>query len=192
MSRYSDLRQAQQNKLAFLFSAYCRAKYNCILNGGKDYFKYIPALREYKLHVSRYVRQPVPNLYETYYQCKIWKWGPTFLSIWCPTVKCIQNFIFRILHLPAVLLFSISSSTEKPHRHIIGVNLQTAAPSKLDGYHLFLFTAVPCILILSSLIYPTECTTRLKFTLKWSYMFRLTNHHQEAYCCALLKLCLLK
>jgi hypothetical protein len=28
----------------------------------------------------------------------------------------------------------------------------------------------------------------LKFTLKCSYMFRLTNHHQGAYCCALLTL----
>jgi len=26
------------------------------------------------------------------------------------------------------------SSTDKPHPHIIGFNLQTAAPSKLDGY----------------------------------------------------------
>ena len=45
-------------------------------------------------------------------------------------------------------------------------------------------------------IYPTEDTTRLKltleFALKFSYMFRLTNHHQGAYCCVLLKLCLLK
>jgi len=32
----------------------------------------------------------------------------------------------------------------------------------------------------------------LKFTLKYSYMFRLTNHHQGAYCRALLKLWLLK
>jgi len=37
-------------------------------------------------------------------------------------------------------------------------------------------------------IYPTECTTRLKFALKCSYMFQLTNHHQGAYCCALLML----
>jgi len=28
----------------------------------------------------------------------------------------------------------------------------------------------------------------LKFTLKCSYMFRFNNHHQGAYCCALLKL----
>jgi uncharacterized protein YdhG (YjbR/CyaY superfamily) len=28
----------------------------------------------------------------------------------------------------------------------------------------------------------------LKFTIKCSYMFRLTNHHQRAYCRALLKL----
>jgi len=34
--------------------------------------------------------------------------------------------------------------------------------------------------------------SRLKLTLKWSYMFRLTNHHQGAYCCALLRLYLLK
>jgi len=45
--------------------------------------------------------------------------------------------------------------------------------------------------IIKSFIYPTECTTRLKLTLKRSYMFRLTDHHQGAYCCALLKLCLL-
>jgi hypothetical protein len=32
----------------------------------------------------------------------------------------------------------------------------------------------------------------LKFTLKCSYMFRLTNHHQGAYWCVLLKLWLLK
>ena len=48
-----------------------------------------------------------------------------------------------------------------------------------------------------SFIHPTECTTRLKFTLKYftlkcSYVFRFTNHHQGAYYCALLKLCLLK
>ena len=28
----------------------------------------------------------------------------------------------------------------------------------------------------------------LKFTLKYSYMFQLTNHHQGACCCVLLKL----
>jgi hypothetical protein len=43
--------------------------------------------------------------------------------------------IFRYLHLHTSLPFSMSSSTEKPHRHIIGFNLHTAAPSKLDGYH---------------------------------------------------------
>ena len=32
----------------------------------------------------------------------------------------------------------------------------------------------------------------LKFTLKCSYVFRFNNHHQAAYCCALLKLQLLK
>jgi len=30
--------------------------------------------------------------------------------------------------------------------------------------------------------------SRLKLTLKCSYMFWLTNHHQGAYCCTLLKL----
>ena len=30
--------------------------------------------------------------------------------------------------------------------------------------------------------------SRLKLTLKCTYMFRLTNRHQGAYCCALLKL----
>jgi hypothetical protein len=34
--------------------------------------------------------------------------------------------------------------------------------------------------------------SRLKFTLKCSYMFWLTNHHQGAYCRALLKLWILK
>jgi hypothetical protein len=43
--------------------------------------------------------------------------------------------IFRYLHLPTSLLFNMSSSTEKPHRHIIGFNLHTEAPSKLGGYH---------------------------------------------------------
>ena len=38
-----------------------------------------------------------------------------------------------------------------------------------------------------------ECSRKmlkltLKFALKCSYMFRLHNHHQGAYCCALLKL----
>jgi len=41
---------------------------------------------------------------------------------------------FQFLHLPTSFLFSVSSSTEKPFRHIIGFNLQTAAPSKFDGY----------------------------------------------------------
>ena len=45
--------------------------------------------------------------------------------------------------------------------------------------------------IIESFIYTTECTNRLKFALKCSYMFRLTNHHQGPYYCALLKLCLL-
>ena len=52
------------------------------------------------------------------------------------------------------------------------------------------------VYLIKSIIYPAECTTRLKFilkffTLKCSYMFRLTNHHQGAYCRAFLKLCLL-
>jgi len=46
--------------------------------------------------------------------------------------------------------------------------------------------------IIKFFIYPTECTTglklTLKFTLKCSYMFRLTNRYQGAYCRALLKL----
>jgi len=46
--------------------------------------------------------------------------------------------------------------------------------------------------IVKSFIYPTECTTRLKFTLKCSYTVQLTNHLQGAYNCALLKLFLLK
>jgi len=46
--------------------------------------------------------------------------------------------------------------------------------------------------IIKPSIHPTECTTRSKFTLKCSYVFRLTNRHQGAYCCALLKLRLLK
>jgi len=46
--------------------------------------------------------------------------------------------------------------------------------------------------IIKSFIYPTECTITLKCTLKCSYVFRLTNHDQGTYCCALLKLCLLK
>jgi len=40
--------------------------------------------------------------------------------------------------------------------------------------------------IIEPFICPTECTTRLKLTLKYSYMLRLTNRHQGAYCCALL------
>ena len=31
---------------------------------------------------------------------------------------------------------------------------------------------------IKSIVYPTECTTRLQFTLKCYYVFRLTNHHQ--------------
>ena len=36
--------------------------------------------------------------------------------------------------------------------------------------------------IIKSFIHPAE----LKFTLKCSHMFWFTNHHQGAYCCALL------
>jgi len=59
-----------------------------------------------------------------------------------------------------------------------------------------IFTVVPCILILSSFLFIqlnaqlgySRLRLTLKFTLKYSYMFRLTNHHQGAYCRALLKL----
>jgi len=50
--------------------------------------------------------------------------------------------------------------------------------------------------IIKSFIYATECNNRfkliLKFKLKFSYMFWLTNYHHGAYCRALLKLWLFK
>ena len=58
----------------------------------------------------------------------------------------------------------------------------------------FSFTVVPCVLMLSSLLfYPTDtqsdCSKRMsKFTLKCCYMFRFNNHHQGATIRALLKL----
>jgi len=47
--------------------------------------------------------------------------------------------------------------------------------------------------IIRSFIYPSECTTRLKFALKFFYIkmllhISLTNHHQATYCHAWLKL----
>jgi len=57
---------------------------------------------------------------------------------------------------------------------------------------IFFFTVVPCILMLSCLLFiqlnaQLDCSNgmlklALKFTLKCSYMFWLHDHHQGAYC----------
>jgi len=64
----------------------------------------------------------------------------------------------------------------------------------MNQLQVILFTVVPCILMISSvLFYPTDaqldCSKRmLKFTLKCSYMFRFNKHHQGAIIRTLLKL----
>ena len=61
-----------------------------------------------------------------------------------------------------------------------------------------LLSTNPCDMYKSSLRYIhdpvllSQDRNNIFFTLKCSYMFRLTNHHQGAYCRALLKLWLLK
>jgi hypothetical protein len=67
-----------------------------------------------------------------------------------------------------------------------------------DCLSICLFHSLRCILILSNLLFiqpnaQLECSKKmlkltLKIALKYSYMFRLNNHHDGAHCCVLLKL----
>jgi len=64
------------------------------------------------------------------------------------------------------------------------------------NFYDIIFTVPQCILIFSRLLFiqlnaQLDCSRKmltftLKYTLKCSYMFRLHNRHQGAYCCALL------
>jgi len=62
-------------------------------------------------------------------------------------------------------------------------------------YYLVSYSSSICLsrLLFIQLNVQLDCSKKmlkltLKFTLKCSYMFRFNNHHQGAYCCALLKL----
>ena len=117
--------------------------------------------------------------------------------------------ILMVLSTP-VCLFAITLDRRKYFQEIsfeewgLLLRTRTSGPAqncegKRSVSHL-IFTVAPCILILSSLLFIqrnappdySRLNLTLKFTLKFSYMFQLTNHHQGAYCCALLKLWLLK